>query len=399
MQQLLGGPRAGLDPDDVAAAFLLTVGTKLRHGVDVLNSSDVKLDVDLKFEAGSVAWAFRPPDDVTGVTNEVALVRRTASLTVVGLTSLFLEGYRYRPWTEILSPAGIWVRVNRGVFVATSPAVEDDGAVVRRRLTLAEKTHRLKRPLLEPLTVPAATNPVTYVTGSMTALFGETGFDIPATTVTTTGVKTWAADGTTWLQVYNQLLEVCAYDNLTVNEDTGRYRSVALADLAGRGPELIYGPGERKLVVPGSLEPLLPEIYNVARFVARKGPTLPTEGNGYRTKYNQSTGPSSIDRLGGDQRVVVVQVDAESQTQLDALASAQAQQYFAGGGWRFTGKVGINPLHGDRDVAGLVHPRLGVAADDTGWLVTGWSSPMPTEIKGPDDGLMPVVFEKKVVLT
>ena len=391
MQQLLGGPRAALNSADVAATLALTNGVKVRHGVDVLTSAMVLTDLALKVQEGEVVWAYRPPDDVTGVTNTVALVRRTASLVVIATSPIWWASYRYRLWTEMLSPAGVWVRFNLGVFVCSMPPVDDDGMVQRYRLQLADKTFRYNlRALTDPLSIAAGTNCASWVAADLASTFGEGTVNIPTSTVTLVTGKTFPAN-TSRLAVYNDLLRTAAFDDLTCDEDNGYPRSRSLADLAGQGAEITYGPNATgKIVTAGTVESLLAEVPNQVRFVARTGPTLATEGNGISTVTNQSTGPFSVDQR-GETILQVVQVEAENQAQLAAIATADAQRFFAGGGLRYIGKVGLNPRHSDRDVVELIKPRLGLSGN---WLCTEWRYPM-RNLDNADAALMQVTFEKR----
>jgi hypothetical protein len=388
---MLGGPRSGFTEAEVEATLAHVAGTRVRHGVDLFDVSGNPVDATVNFVSGAVRWAYRPPEDVTGVSNEAAEIRSTADLTIAGPTELFLEAIRYQLYTEMLTPSGEWMRSNLIYGLATNPPISDDGLVLTRTLTIAEKTHRYRiTELAEPLTVDAGENCRDWVADDLASRFGETDTDLPASTVTLTTAKTFPA-GTSLLAVYNALLETAALDALTISPDTGRPRSVALADLAGRAPELTYGPGARKIVTAGSVEPLLPSIPNVLRFVARQGPTLAEEGNGIVTVVNQSTGPASIDRR-GETIEKRVDVEAEDQDQLEEIAAAEAQRWFAGGGLRYQGKVGLNPLHSDRDVVELIKPRLGLSGT---WLVTAWEYPLH-KVDAPDDVLMPITLEKRV---
>jgi hypothetical protein len=390
VQQLLGGPRSTLTEALVRTTLMHEIGTKVRHGVEVLSTSGAVLDAAVKVLSGEVLWAYRPPSTFDEHTNEAAEVRRTATLTI-GPTSLNVETLRFRIWTEMQAPDQTWIRFNLGVFVSTNPPVEDDGLVVTRTLRLADKTYRYRmRELDDTIVIAPATNPVAYVVASLASVFGETAFAIPATAVTLDEAMVFEA-GTSYLAMYNALLQVCAYDQLTVDEDLGRPRSVPLAELAGRGAEWTYGPGTGKIKTAGRVEPLIEHLPNVIRFVARQGPSLAEEGNGFRTVTNQSTGPASVDQRGETivQRIVV---DAEDQTQLDAIAAADAQRWFAGGGLRYVGQAGLNPLHSDRDVIALDKPRLGLAGE---WLITEWRFPLNV-VAGEQDVLMDITCEKRV---
>lgn len=396
MQPLLAAPRDGLTLATVTDSLKIDRAVKVRHGVDVLDTQDRITDQKLKVLGGSVTWAYRPPDRVTNSTTDVASVRRTCQLDVVGLADVQTTLQRFRPWTEWLARTGDWVRWELGVFVATLPTIVDDGLKVGFSLALADKSYRLlSRTLADPLTVPAGTDPVNFVKARLTSEFGETRYNIPGTLIVLADDMTFDA-GTNELEVANALLKNAGLDNLTFDEN-GIASSTLLADIAGRGPELVYGPATiadaARILTAGQTDPLLPSLPNQVRFVARNGPTLPEEGNGIVTVTNQSTGPASVDRR-GETVELRVDVDAEDQATLAAIAAADAQRYFAGGGHRFTGKVALNPRHSDRDVVELVKPRLGLSGV---WQVTSWTYPLQP-IASESAVLMDLTCEQRVVV-
>jgi len=398
MQAWLAKPRdVGFTEAEVRDTLLLDHAPLVRHGVDVLDAADKAtgetVPVDLS-DGGEVVWAFRPPDDVAGgadATTDVAAVRRTATLNLTGPVDVPIFARRFRPWVEMLSPEDRWVRFHLGVFVATLPPVVDDGVLIRRSLELVDKSHRYRRLLADTVSIPPGTNLVQWVIDMLAARFGETSFSIPASTFTSTEGYVQHADGqATWLDVLNSVLQTAAYDQLTVDAN-GRPRARPLSEIAGRASEHTYGPAAGKIVVAGRVESLLPTVPNVLRFVARQGPSLAEDGNGIRIVRNQSTGPASIDER-GEEDELVVEVDAEDQTELDQIAVVEAQRYFAGGGLRFSGQVGLNPRHGDRDVITLDKPRLGLSGE---WLVTEWRLPL-RRITSADAVLMSLTCEQRV---
>lgn len=395
MQPLLGHPRESLDEAAVAEALALGRGAKIRHGHDVLDLSDLlQPDEQLPVDAdagGSVTWSYRPPDRVTGQSTEVAAVRRRATLVLAGDTTINLHARRIRLWSEVLLADGTWARFHSGVFVATNPGIADDGIVVRRNLNLADKSYEwANTPIDEPIELDGTEVATEWVMDSLTAVWGEAAFSIPTSTATVGEPRTFEAD-TSWLEVYSKVLESVAYDQLTADEN-GRPASRPLADLAGQGVEVTYGAGDGKVLRAGQVEPLLPTLPNVIRFSARQGPSLGnTEGDGLYTVTNQSTGPASVD-VRGREVVLTVQVDADDQATLGAIAEAEKQRYFAGGGMRFTGHVGFNPRHGDRDVVSFNLPRLDMDGGD--WLVTSWELPR-RRITDPSAALMAVTAEKR----
>lgn len=403
MQAVLGGSRGLLAARTVEAALSLARGATTRDGVDVLDATGRPTGQVLRVRAGggsSVTWSFRPPDRTAGQAGGAAAVRRRARLLVeAGQGSLIALGsQRLRVWTEWLtsrSAAGDeWARFDLGVFVVTNPgALEDDGLLLTRTLDLADKTYLWsQRQLSEPLHVPAGTAVLDYVRTDLGSRFGETRFALPTSTATLPLARTFER-GTPLLQVYGSLLEAVGLDQLTADE-SGLATTAPLAELAARAVEHVYGAGRGKVLPQGQLEPLLPVLPNVLRFSARQGPSLGNaEGNGLRTLRNQSTGPASIDARGFEVELRV-DVEAADQQSLDAVAAADAQLYFAGGGERWRGTVGLNPLHSDRDVIGLVLPRLGLAAGPA-WLVTEWTYPLGarTDQAG---ATMPITAERRV---
>lgn len=396
MQPLLAAPRDALTETVVRAALALDRAPAVRHGVDVLDDQDRPTAQRLQMVGGSVTWAYRPPDRVIAGsgTSTVADVRRSGQIDIVGLPTVRSALLRLRPWTEWLAPTGQWVRFNLGVFVTAMPTVVDDGDMVTYSLLLTDKTFRLAgRTLDDPLVVAAGSDPVNVVKTRLTSEFGETRYAITSTAITLADDMVFDA-GTSELDVANALLKVAGYDDLTFDEN-GIATSTPLADLVGRGPEIAYGPGQvyGKVLTAGQTEPLLTSLPNVVRFVARNGPSLAEEGNGIVTVTNQSTGPASVDQR-GETVQLIVDTDAEDQDSLAAIAQVDAQRYFAGGGLRFTGKVALNPLHSDRDVIELAHPRLGLNGI---WQVTSWTYPLGS-ITGPDSVLMPMTCEQQVVV-
>ena len=404
MQQLVAGPRAGLAADVVTSALAAAHSTLVRHGVDVLDDNDTPTGETILIDAGAggqVTWSYRVPDRVAGAETSAAAVRRTARITIGGPFTLDLAVRRFLIWTELRAPSGDWVRFDLGVFVATLPTVVDDGRLVRRTLDLADKTHLYASlPVTDPIVVDADTVVTTYIrtgTHGLGPVFDETRFAIVPSTRTLD--DDFVFESGSYLDFYNALLATIGHDQLIADE-TGIPTAHPLADLSAKGIEHTYGDRSADrtygpIVVSGQLEPLLPTIPNVVRFVARAGPSLPEEGNGIATRTNQSTGPASVDARGREV-LLRVDVDAEDQAALDDVADADAQRYFAGGGYRFSGHVGLNPRHSDRDVIGLVMPRLALEAGQA-WQVTEWSYPI-SQISGEQAVLMPLKAELRVSL-
>lgn len=395
MQPLLGGPRADLDEATVTAA-LDNPSPKVRHGVTVLDSDDAETGETLPVDwqaGGDVTWAFRAADQVAGVTEDPAQVRRDATIALAGdVDEDLLIARRFLLWTELQATDGTWVRWHLGVFVPTLPAIRDDGTVVRRDLHLADKTWLWQQAKLdEPAVVPADTEALSDIAADLSNLFGESALFPTSTAVLPDDLFIDA--GTSYLEKWNREAAAAGYDQIVCNED-GRPTTVALADLAGKGSERTYGPGYARIVPGGDVEALAPDMPNVVRFVARQGPPSPAEEDGWVTVRNQSTGPASIDQRGYEV-FRTVDVDASEQDTLEAVASAEAQRVFKGGGLRFRGRVGLCPAHSDRDVVTFIRPRLGLSGP---WLVTEWRYPL-REMGSEDAALMDITAEAKVAVS
>lgn len=393
MQALTAGPRIGLDPETVTAA-ILNPSPHVRHGVTVLDSTLTEtgetIPVDLE-RGGEVAWSYRP---LAGASSEATTeVRRQARLSLAGdVDDALLLSRLLRLWTELQAPSGEWVRFNLITGLSALPRRDDDGRVVRRELQVLPREHLWRtRRLDDYVTVGAADDVLQVVRDTLASVFGitTTAFPEPSGSSVLGSAMTFDTD-TTYYEFFSRLLAGIAYDQPITTVD-GTPTAQPLEVLAGKGSEYVYAPGEGRVVVAGSLEPLDPELPNVVRFVARQGPSLPVEGNGYVTVRNDNTGPASIQQRGFEV-FRAVSVDASSQPELESYAAQERQRLFAGGGLRFQGQVGLNPLHDDRDRVTLTRPRLGLSGL---WDVTGWSYPLRM-IEGGQAVLMSLTAEAVV---
>lgn len=375
MQPLLAAPRQGLTEAQVLSA-INGPSPSVRHGVDVLNGSlqpvaGETLPIDPE-SGGAVIWDYRPEGG--GATDTVE-VRRRCELTLAGpVSDAVLLSRLFRVWVEMRATDGTWIRFNQGVFVSTLPGQDDDGTVIRRRLTLAPREHLFaSRSLSDGVTVTATEDVLAHIRNDLSTVFGITATAFPAPSGgSTLGVSLFCPTGTSYAEKWRRMLAGIAYDQVVTTPD-GIPTAQALATLAGKGPEWRYAPGDGRVVVAGSVEPLSPELPNVVRFEARNGPSLgATEGNGLYTRRNQSDGPGSINQRGYEV-FRSVQVDATTQAELVAFGNAEFQRLVAGGGLRWAGRVGWNPLHDERDVIGIVRPRMGLSGV---WQVTSWRLPL-----------------------
>lgn len=395
MQALVAGPRALLSSSSIAESLTLVRGAQVRHGCDVLNNSDQPTSDLLRFSTGAVTWSYRPPDAVSGQQAQVSAVRRQADLTVPGSLTADLNSRRLRLWTEWRLLDGSWARWHLGVFVATNPgAVSDDGTLLTRALHLADKSFLWsERKLADPVSVASTEVATAWVKADLTARFGETAFSMPDSTGIVGGSGLTFEGDTSCLEMYSKVLATVGYDQLTADED-GKPASVPQSTIAAKTAEATFGSGQGKMLAAGDLEPLEARTPNVLRFSARQGPSLGNvDGNGLTYRYNTSTGPASIASRGFEVQQTI-EVDASDQPTLEAIADAEQQRYFAGGGQRFRGRLALNPRMSDRDVIDLELPRLGITGGS--WQVTDWSYPLSPVLSSDADVLMPFAAERRV---
>lgn len=396
MQQLLGGPRAGLSAAEVNYALSLET-PRYRCGVDVLDvAGDNPIANTLRVEGSEVQWASRVREQQSGSPEVQAEVRRTASMTAVTDLGFNVYAATFRPWMELQTFTGGWVRFNQGLFLHVgAPPHDYDGIVNRRSLDLADATHRYASTELDDyVAVPFNRNPILFVREILEARFQQTRFAFPATNAATTDDLVFEP-GTSYLQMFNTVLEHCGLDALIVDEE-GRNTTRLSVDPADRPLEHTYQPGGT-LLAAGQLAAVTPEIPNVVRFQPTNPPTLLEEGNGQATRKNQSTGPACIDERGFEISKIV-EVDAEDQPALERIADRDKNFHFAGGGVRYVGQVGLNPRHGDSDIVGLYKPSMGLGSTAAALKcqVVSWALPMRAP-SGDGDVLMPIEAEQVVL--
>ena len=364
--------------------------------MDVLDASDKPTGETLPLVGGEVRWSYRPPTLGRDGTMQATEVRRHGTLNLAGPVAVNVVARRFRPWTEFALPDERRVRFHLGVYTASLPPRSYDGVIVTRTLDLLGKTALYRRKIPAPVTVPPANNIGSLIRDELRLVFGETRTAIEGNIGSTIQPFTFPAS-TSHLEKWNTLLQSAGFDSLSSSAN-GLASAYSLSSLNNKGAEWTYGPGAR-LVPAGDVDALLPELPNVVRFSGRQTASLGNSvGNGIEVRKNQSTGPASIDsrKTQGFDGIIEldVQVDTDSQARLVAVADAEAQHYFAGGGLRFKGKVGLNPLHGERDVVALEHPPLDLAGD---WIVTDWAYPLrPLSQSG---GVMDITVEQRVEVT
>lgn len=373
-QGLTDPPRDSLTEQQVLDALAWTHSTDIRWHVDLLNTVTLAdTGITLDFTSGQVSWQWRAQPNL-GDAPTVAAVRRSANLTFRHVSGFNPLGVYYRPVVEMRGADGDWVPWYLGVFVATMPGYtydgmsDHDGAVVWRDLQLADISHVWQiDESADPVVVASGTGIAQWVRDDI-----ATRFDVTDTSrIAGTGTATidYVFDvGTSWLELYSTLLSAIGNEPLYADQD-GLPASAPLTDPAVQPADIKYEFGST--VVPAAtIESVNPDLPNTIRFVARRGPSLAEEGNGIRTVTNESVGPGSLQQRGGRTVLQVVDIDAQTQDELDAHARAWAPFYFAGGGLRYVGEVGLDPRHDDRGIVQLERPPLGLSGT---WLATGWT--------------------------
>lgn len=398
MQPPLGGPRSELTEAQVLSA-INGPSPSVRHRVVVLDADLVETGESLPVDwdaGGHVAWSSRPGTAGARATDATE-VRRTAQLTLAGdVDDGLLLSRLFRIESDLRATDGTWVPFELGVFTCTLPPRDDDGTVIRRPLTLAPREHEFASRLLDDaVTVTAVEDVLDHIRADLLDVFGiaDTAFPEPEG-ATTLGEAYTFTTGTSYAAKWRRMLAGIAYDQV-VTSVSGRPTSQPYATLASKGPEWTYAPGDGRVVVAGGVQSLSPEVPNVVRYEARNGPTLGAIiGNGLVVLRNQSDGPASIDQR---QREVFayVQADATEQAELEAFALGDFPRMTAGGGLRWTGQVGLNPLHDDGDVVEMVRPRLGLSGV---WGATSWRYPLK-RITGSGAALMDLTCEYRVTPT
>jgi hypothetical protein len=375
MQELTAAPRDSFTEADVLESLSWVRSTRIRWGCDLLDTATLAptgIDLDVTDAAVSWQWRAQPRDGESPVP---AAVRRRGSLRFRHKPGFNPLAVLYRIWVEMDTPTGDPVRWHLGVFVSVMPPFEyqghadHNGAVVFRPLDLADRSHIWQSHETEdPVWVEVDTDIIGWIQDDLATRFHE--FDTSGVVGDVTpklAAEDYVFDaGTPWLSIYATLLGAIGNEPLHADAD-GMPRSRPLEDPELRDAEHLYSYGTTVLA-PVSVEAVNPDLPNVLRFVARRLPSLAEEGNGIRTITNDSTGPGSIQQR-GRQVLQRVEVDAQTQDELDAQARALAPFYFAGGGLRAVQEVGLNPRHDDSDVVFLEKPALGISGN---WLVTGW---------------------------
>ena len=393
MQPLVDGPRSHLTEAEVLKSLSFKGGAQVSWGVEVLDlDTGQEIEHDLEFISGTVSWSYRVPSSVTGRAENTAQVRRTGELNVAGdWGNLHPLQVLFRVYVT-MSSQGIESKWYIGTFVSTLPPRVWDGRTEQWRLDIADKSHYWsKHKLTDPRTVGFNRHILLFIQEEMLAKFDEDEFDFPS-------IDRFALEdlhieeGESYLDMFNVGLEHKGFEPLTATPE-GLPKTRDADDYLETEIEHVYTTDSGSTVIEGlDTDPVLPEAPNVLKFVARRGPSLPVEGNGIYTIFNYDIGAGSINATGVEIEERV-EVEAQDQNDLEKIARRDANAYFMGGGEHVKIRVGINPRHDDRDIIGLVYPDAGYYDPDIRWAVTSWDINLPETVSSPEDVTMSLEAE------
>ena len=395
MQGLTDGPRSGLTEQEVLDSLSFQGGATVSWGLELLDiTTGDSVSHDLNVKSGSVDWSYRVPSSVTGRADLEAKVRRTGSLVVSGEWGNInpLDVF-YQVYVEIQSGSSPKTKWYLGTFVSTLPPMQWDGKEKTWDIDLADKTHLWNlRKLTDNYTIPFNRHILLWIQEELNSEFGESTYDFPAENIYTED-DLFIDEDTSYLDMFNVGLEHKGYEPLTVTAE-GLPKTRDADDFYTVPIEHTYETNSTSTVVEGfDRDPVLAEAPNVLKFVARRGPSLPVEGNGIYTIYNYDVGVGSINSRGFE-TPKRVEVEADSQAELEKIARRDANAYFMGGGDRVQLSVGLNPRHDDRDIIGIVYPEGGLTDPSTKWAVTSWSVSLPESISSESDVTMDLEAER-----
>lgn len=400
MQSPTGGPRAdlGLSSEEIREMLLHPIGSKIKHRVEVLDHDDQPTGEELPVNrraGGFVQWDYRSSDPSASATTDTIAVRRKAKISLTEHVTVNVLARRFRTVTYVMHKSGVWVPFYLGVFRSVLPDVHDDGVIRTRTLDLTDKTGRwYDKTISTPREVLEDDDVVQMVKDDLLDVFGEAVTTFPTPISATLDEPLFFDVNTPYLAVWNRCFKAIGLGQVIADE-AGRPTAQKLSDLANKGSEWTYGPGAGKIVRAGTRRALIPNLPNVLKFISRRGPTLPEIDNGIVYKYNQSSGPGSIDAR-GEEIETEISTDAYNHPELEAIAAAEAQRYFAGGGDRFEGEIALNPLHSDQDVATFNRSRLELPNMLSN--IVSWTYPLSV-IDDTQAVLMKIAAERRVGVT
>lgn len=167
------------------------------------------------------------------------LVPRTLQVRIRQDAGLDWYNDQVRAWNRITSPDGGYVDFLLGTFVPVAPAREVDDAQVWRSVTMADATQILNdTEIATAFGVTANADLVATAVGIIQqAVPGAMIFSVPTSTRVPVPF-TWS-DGTTLIQIVNDLLKAIAYTPIWCDE-TSAFRIEPLGNYAQQQPDFLF---------------------------------------------------------------------------------------------------------------------------------------------------------------
>jgi hypothetical protein len=329
---------------DAQAPWLLTQADGVRYGkgCELLNADlSVAADISGDLEAGTVSRTMR------------AVVHGTCSLTLA--RDVNYQTQLLRPYMTITA-GGVTGKWYQGAYVPRKPSTEYGASLPSNKIDGSDRLYQLNRPVGNAYVVAAGTG----VLAAVRQAISDAGFaastvllDGTASTATLPIDKVWpligdssgtsaattaadavtegAANGTTWLQIVNELLAMVSYRGLWCDW-FGNFRSEPYANPAQRPVEFpfTYADALRSVIARSrSVTQDFSTIPNVWIFVQQNtgadyttAPPEPVEGAGQYT-VDEHDDPSTPGYRGGLSWPVIVPLDAADQASLVAQGNAR----------------------------------------------------------------------------
>jgi hypothetical protein len=334
---------AGVTDAQALALLMSADGVAYGKGCEVLDSGlNVVSDISGDLLGGSVSRSMR------------AAVHGTCSLVLA--SDVNYQSQLLRPYMTITA-AGVTGKWYQGAYVPRKPTSAYGESLPSNAIDGSDRLYLLNRPVGNSYVVAAGTGVLAAVRqaisdagfSSSTLLLDGTASAatlpiqkvwplLPDTSTTSAPVVTaadavtsGASNGTTWLQIVNELLAMVSYRGLWCDW-LGLFRSEPYANPAGRPVEatLDYGDVLRSVIARGrSVTQDFSTIPNVWIFVQQNlgasyasAPPEPTEGAGLYT-VDEHDDPTTPGYRGGLKWPVVIPLDAADQASLVAQGNAR----------------------------------------------------------------------------
>lgn len=275
---------------------------------DLLDASDNRLGRLLRIRGGSLEWSIFRSVKGSGLLDLTADPPADIQPSWLGADRVRIEHHAGNPDGDYATrPFGIWI--------ATRPSREHDGAVERSTLALVDKTHLLNQPTGRWVTYPAGTPVVSTVRGIIAARNAGPAV-VEDSGETLRAPLNFDPQGVTWLQICNDLLRAIGYDPLTADMDgslvSGPY-------VAPDDRELVetYGAGAGLMLPRWTDDADASDVPNVVHVYA-PGDDVTPGLVGSASNDNPLDPLSTFNR--GEIVAPVEQVEATSQAAVDAIA-------------------------------------------------------------------------------